>query len=77
MENREAIIFDLQDRLYDRGLNFTSFAQRCGFQVSMVHKTIHAYYATGQTPRGVISRRILRKLAEVLAAEPEFVASQN
>ena len=77
METREAIIFELQDQLDDRGLNFAAFSRRYGFDLSTVHKTIHTYYGTGQTPRGPKGRKILRKLAEVLAAEPELVASQN
>lgn len=77
MSDREAIIFDLQDKLYDRGLNFAAFAQINGFDASTVHKTIHTYYGTDRTPRGPVGRRILRKLSEILAQEPEPALSQN
>jgi hypothetical protein len=77
MSTNTATLYELQDELYDRGLSLTGFARLYGFDPATVHRAIHEYWGTDRIPRGVVSRRILRKLNEVLSQPPELTASAN
>lgn len=63
-KHREEIIFALRETLAAKGLNFSSFARKHGFDPRSVNFVAWRYWGRDKLPRGIITRRILLALIE-------------
>jgi len=71
MADRREVIFALREALHDRGHTLASFARAHRVSYPHVVATVHKYWRAGRRPpRGILARRILRQLEEILRQPP-------
>jgi hypothetical protein len=67
---RGEIVFSLRETLDQKGLNFSTFGRKHGFDPKLVNVVAWVYWQTDEVPNGLKMWRILQKLHEEFGLKP-------